>query len=343
MTHRQQHDLPGFLLGALDHDEHERVEQAIEDDPALHDRALGAKKSLRKLGLDCRPDHETPPTGLAARTCRWVFAAVDHAVDHAAATVKLAESTPAELDLRSRSSAMDFSVAVASLLVAAAVFFPALQNSQFQAGVTACQMKLKDVGFALHQYSDQQPDKSFPRVEVRGNRAAAGVYAPLLVSNQLIENRRAFVCPNSALAKMLDGWDLPTLEELDEAVGDAVEKLQTRMGGSFGYSLGHVEDRKYVAPVNRNREFFALLGDMPSDNNPHRFSDNHGGKGQNVFFEGGRVQFVSKQTLAQSPMDDPFYNRQGLVAAGLDPNDAVLGGSAARPVTQDLLPMIDME
>lgn len=338
MTQRDKHDLLGFLLGALDHDAHERVEQAIEEDKTVHDRALGAKKSLRRMGLDCRPDHDAPPPGLAQRTCRWVFASLDSAEQ-----VKLAETAPAELDLRSRSSAVDFSVAVASLLVAAAVFFPALQNSHFQAGVTACQLKLKDVGFALHQYSDQQPDKSFPRVEVRGNRAAAGVYAPVLVSNQLVEDRKAFICPQSALAKMLDRWDLPTLEELDDAVGDAVEKIQLRMGGSFGYNLGHVEDRKYVPPVNRNREFFALLGDMPNDNAPHRFSENHGGKGQNVFFEDGHVQFVSKQTLAQSPMDDPFFNRQGLVAAGLDPNDAVLGGSAARPVTQDLLPMIDME
>jgi hypothetical protein len=43
--------------------------------------------------------------------------------------------------------------------------------------------------------------------------------------------------------------------------------------------------------------------------------------------------------LSQTIMDDPFYNREGLVAAGVDPDDVVIAESSARPFTDEFQPI----
>ena len=58
-------------------------------------------------------------------------------------------------------------------------------------------------------------------------------------------------------------------------------------------------------------------------------SVNHGGAGQNVLFADGHVKFLTERNLGTG--DDFFLNREGKIAAGLDPTDNVLGHSAARP------------
>lgn len=336
MTKRKKPDLLGFLLGALDPTDHEHVAQEIDASPELGKETAQVRRSLKRLALHCRPDHEEPPPNLAARTCEWVLAQVQQPLGPTLA--KLSEPVTEELEVRPRSSYADLVVAICVLFVAAGVFLPALAASRQHSGVLACQQKLKQLGFALHEYSNNQPDRSYPRVELRGNRAVAGVYAPVLMSNELVLDSKKFVCPRSPLSQMIADWELPSLAEIDDAVGETLARLQQRMGGSYGYSLGHVEDERYVSPVNQQREFYALLGDAPSRTRPNRMSDNHGGRGQNVFFDDGRVKYVSS-VPKDSPLDDPFFNRNGVVAAGVDRHDAVLGNSDAPPFTAEYMPI----
>jgi hypothetical protein len=336
MSQRKKRDLLGFLLGALDSADHDEVAKEIDEHPELGTEAAHVRRNLKRLALDCRPDHELPPPNLAAKTCEWVFAQIPHTLGGTLA--RLSEPVREELEIRPRNSYADLVVAVCVLLVAAGVFLPALQVNRQQAGVMICQQKIKQLGFALHEYSNHQPDGSYPRLELRGNRAAAGVYAPMLMSKELVMDPKKFVCPRSPLADMLAEWELPSLAEIDDAVGDTLARLQQRMGGSYGYTLGHMEGDRYVSPFNQQRELYALLGDAPSRTRKNRFSDNHGGRGQNVFFEDGHVKFVS-MVPKDGPMDDPFFNRQGLVVAGVDRNDSVLGTSEARPITEDMMPV----
>ena len=51
-----------------------------------------------------------------------------------------------------------------------------------------------------------------------------------------------------------------------------------------------------------------------------------------MLFENGSVQFL---TTSKSPgsQDDIFTNDDGKVAAGLNPNDSVLGSSSTAPIT----------
>ena len=55
---------------------------------------------------------------------------------------------------------------------------------------------------------------------------------------------------------------------------------------------------------------------------------NHGGRGQNVLFHDGHVEFCVSRLVGG---DDIYLNRDMKVAAGVGCSDAVLGSSAPRP------------
>lgn len=336
MTDERKPDLLGFLFGALESKEQAETEHQIDESSELGLQAGMLRRSLKRIALDCRPDHEIPPQGLAERTCQWVWDQTE--------PTKLSDANPSELQATSRSNIADIIVAACILLVAAAVFLPALETSRFNAGVVACQKRIKDAGNALLAYSDLQDNNRFPAIEVRdNNRTTAGIYAPTLLSNKLVNDSSTFFCPQSIRLQKVVDQSVPTLEEVDEAVGDTLDDLKSRMGGTYGYSLGYIDNNRYVPPKNHGREHFALLGDAPKrarsnrPNDEQRMTSNHGGRGMNLFFEDGHVKFF-KQIPKNGPMDDPFVNQAGYVAAGVNWTDSVLGTSSDLPYTQDYIP-----
>ena len=64
-----QEDLLGYVLGALDAQEHRDLQQQIDENPEIEDHLLQIKNSL--LPLDCL-DTAGPKTGLARRTCEAI-------------------------------------------------------------------------------------------------------------------------------------------------------------------------------------------------------------------------------------------------------------------------------
>jgi hypothetical protein len=85
---------------------------------------------------------------------------------------------------------------------------------------------------------------------------------------------------------------------------------------------------------DQRRSNHVLLGDAPQDGRPGRTSANHAGRGQTYLYEDGRVDW---RTALPEIGDDPFYNRHGDVAAGLDETDIVLGASGDRPLPVRLI------
>jgi hypothetical protein len=79
-----------------------------------------------------------------------------------------------------------------------------------------------------------------------------------------------------------------------------------------------------------------LAGDAPSNSRPRRASANHSDRGQNVLFEDGHVHFL-RQLPTSPALDDPFHNRDGWVARGVDRDDAVLGASEDSPIPVTLI------
>src|SRR5206468_7036271 len=114
------------------------------------------------------------------------------------------------------------------------------------------------IGLGLHGYSDLQPDHSFPGPDAEGPRAAAGVVAPLLVTNNLAQPAN-FLCPGSSLRQERDdGFHIPTLDELDQATGQELKRMQRLMGGDFAYNMGFVDGDKLLRPSDARRELYAL-------------------------------------------------------------------------------------
>jgi len=318
-------DLLGYLLGALEGDERERVEREIERNPSL-EREISALQArldpLRETSLDFEP-----PFGLATRTCALVEQHRE-TTDVTSEPVKLKEA-PAELNHRNRFRWYDLVVGACVLIVGFALIFPAIARSRQMAQRQACERNLQQVALALQSYSEQA-NGYFPAIPLQGNRAFAGVFAPMLVENELVNDPGVFVCASSPLASGDRGWQMPSLQEIDQTEGRALAKARESASGSYGYNLGVGVDGQYQPPKNHNREFFALVADSPTIHLPDRRSMNHGRRGQNVLYEDGHIVFVSG--LADQYEDHPFLSRRGNVEPGLDADDAVIGRSNTPPV-----------
>ncbi|ADB16999.1 hypothetical protein Psta_2329 [Pirellula staleyi DSM 6068] len=344
MSTSREH-LLGYLLGALERTEIEQVEQQLAADPRLAEELMRLRDKLDIVGLCDAPLYHEPPADLASRTLDFVLATpveeVSPLVSVAQARLAtavdfqdqphLSEISPASYSSRTWYSLSDVLMGISVSVAALVLFFPAIAHSRFQSELAVCQNHLRQLGFALQEYSDHDPDHRFPQISQTGNRSSPGIYGPMLVSSELVSDPRLLLCPSSKLANDVSSFAIPTLDEIDRADKSSLQKLRERMGGSFGYAMGHLMNGSLFAPANARRTNYALLGDAPCDSQPGRRSSNHGGRGQNVLYEDGHIAFISCHDCDSLP-DDPFHNHQGAVAAGTDPNDSVLGHGFDSPI-----------
>ncbi|MFN9367174.1 MAG: hypothetical protein ACK6CT_00180 [Planctomycetia bacterium] len=158
----------------------------------------------------------------------------------------------------------------------------------------------------------------------------AGLYAPTLVSEErLIADDGTVLVPGTPLSRA-GGFRVPSLEELKAAVGTPrLEGLVRSMGGDYGYTLGHRDAAGILQPNRASfREHHPLVADAP-DHSDER-SDNHPQGTHHVLYEDGRVKTLRPHALHME--DDHLYrNHEGRVAAGTDPEDAVIGDSHDQP------------
>jgi hypothetical protein len=323
MSSPTRDELLGYLLGALEPEQHERVADELEQDPELRAAIRKLEACVGRLGLAERASHFDPPANLAARTCQLVAAkrrpalVMRPAKDYATGA--------------KRYTWADMTIAACALIVAGAMLFPAVLHSRTQAQIASCQNNLRYAGYGFHDFSDRQPDGSFPAPEAAGNRAVAGVYAAHLNDNGMVPSPSVFLCPAAQTFRRTTGYRPPTLVELDRATGVVLAALHRMMGGDYGANLGYTQDGQLQRPCNSRRSNYPILADTPSDSQQGRRSANHGGRGQNVLYEDGHVQFLIIIPSRELP-DDPYHNRDGFVAAGVDCHDSCLGCSHDRPM-----------
>jgi hypothetical protein len=322
--------LLGYLLDALDSQERARVERLLAADPALRAELAELKASLKPLDDD--PEHLDPPPELAARTCESLWRLTEAATPAESQPVVPAGScgfTASESPASGGWRFHDMAVAAGICLTAALLVFPAIDQSRTSAQITGCANNLRQLGMAFANYS-QFEGGFLPHVPSQGNLAGAGVYAPTLVSTGRLENSRTVVCPGSRLAADTD-FRVPTVGELQRAGHDEIVRLRSRMGGSYGYTLGYFKNGRYQDIRDQRRDNFALSADAPSLHLPGLQSANHAGRGQNVLFESGRVTFWKTPRPADAA-DGLFTNEEGYIEAGTCDSDAVVGGSTSVPI-----------
>lgn len=342
-------NLLGFLLGALDDSQQEAVAEQLQQNRHLARQCARLEERLEVLKVDRA--HYEPPVNLALETIAFVASQAerdeweqDEPVDTATratvtrATVTRAAVSPSlsgsePLSGSSRWTLADIIVAAGICAAAAVLFFPAIASSRQQAALAQCQNNLRQIGVALTQHSEQNGGQ-FPEVPANGKLAAAGIYAPVLFEDRLLNDPRTMICPSSNLADRRDVYRVPTWAQLEAAEGNQLQMLLREMGGSYGYVFGYVDkDGNYHATHNRRRPTFAVAADAPSLHLAGRQSANHGGCGQNVLYEDGHVQFVSRCRPVDSS-DELYLSDRGFVEAGRHWNDSVVADSASRPVIQ---------
>ena len=287
MTDAVREQVLGYLLGALDDAERERVRARLESEEAYRLEWIALGRQLQQLEA-YRSAAEVPP-GLAQRTCQFIFAQIKPAPRRLPRRAISPQSAPP-----SRSSRVHFLDIVAAAVVfvlAGTLTFPALQNGRFHSRVTTCRDNLRELGTMLTAYS-QAHDGRFPQVPTEGKLASAGIYAPLLARGGLLSEARRVVCPDSSLAAAGD-FRVPTIAELQAADAATAARLRQQMGGSYGYCIGYLDHGVFEPTTNLHRAGFALMADAPREDRPDRQSDNHGDRGQNVLFEDGHVQFLT--------------------------------------------------
>jgi len=332
-------DLLGYLLGALDDAERDGVEEAIRRDPQLQRELETLRERIEPL--DELAAEADPPPDLIERTCELVelWREEESAVSHAARPPAARRRWPFRLTAaRERSAAArvwslaDTFVAAGIVLAAGMLFFPAIAQSRYRSNIATCQHNLQQLGQSLVSYSDKRGGW-FPMIPASGNRGVAGIYAPILLDEGYLAEPRWLVCPSSPLARALDSWHVATLSELDDAQGPQLVWLQHMMGGSYGYTLGYLENGRYRPLRNAARMHLAILSDVPSLHLPGRQSANHGGRGQNVLYEDGHIGFLPGVEMLGG--DALFSNRLGYEEAGIDPWDSVIGHPLAKPARFD--------
>ena len=331
MTDSVQEQLLGHLLGALDDPEHEVVATRIKDDPKVCDQWERLAEQVRPLAA-ARQEVDPPPR-LAEMTCRLVALEAEEEKRNAATPAAAGRPGMSTVDApagrSSRFRWLDLAVTAGVLLAASLLVIPAIQDSRSHSRLIACQDNLRQVGRWLGQYSERH-DGRFPEVPAEGKLAAAGIYAPTLLSADLLPDHTRLVCPGSPLAERRE-FSVPTVDDVQAATGTRLLVLRQTMGGSYGYSFGHMRDKVYRATKNLYRSGFALMSDAPDPAQPDLLSLHHEGRGQNVLFEDNGVRFLATSQPYEGA-DDYFTNDEGQISAGVHPDDAVIAPSGTAPI-----------
>ncbi len=349
VNHPTEENLLGYVLGALDAQEQRDVQTAIDADPQLEERLLEIKNAMSPLDYI---ETAGPRPGLARRTCERVSSnhfdvPITRASCHRFARdnsptdsfnrqesnltqtnpnnhLKISASQRRNLLRTSTWSLPDFLVAVALMAIIAGVLFPAISYTRYNSRLTCCQNNLQQLGMSLLKFSDTN-DGRFIEIPLTGPLAVSGSFAPILKDAGFVDDDTLFACAGVAANCTDDALvHIPTLEAVKTATGARLVHLQRTMAGHYGYTLGYCTTEGYCPPKNLGRTNVVLLADTPSLNLTGRISRNHGGYGQNCFFEDGHVQFISGDSIGD---DAIFVNDSNLVAPGCRPDDNVIAPS----------------
>ncbi|MGE0605613.1 MAG: hypothetical protein AB7O62_00705 [Pirellulales bacterium] len=307
--------LLGYLLGALEPDEHEAVELALSrDEQARHQLQL-LRRGLEPLRFDA--DDYDPPAGLALKTCQKVRQHREQAAEKP--TLAPVGESPVG---RSSWSLADMAMAAGIVIAASLLFMPAISHSRQQARMAFCQDNLRRLGLAFDKYALQHAG-FLPRIPTQGRLAFPGMYGPYLKQAGFLDDDRTMLCPCCKLCDEPD-FAVPTEEQLLAATKEEYQRMRRFAGGSFGYNVGYTENGQYQPVRHQGRANLALLSDSPDPEQTDRCGSRHGRHGQNVLYDDGHVEYLAAPLIPGAAGDNLFLNADGKVAPGIHANDSVI-------------------
>ena len=360
-------NLIGYLLGSLDDTEARELEamlagrgqggdgrmSLLTSSPAASaadlTAASGDAAALRQeleilrramTPLECDTELLHAPQGLASRTIHLIREGSrtnDGRRDAASFTVPLSSTDFPRASLSPAADApprgkngrqfLDRVLIAATALAACILLAPLLLDSIEQSRARRAERNLGVVSQALHGYASHH--RFFPSPPSSGPLSRAGLYAPILVSEErLVADDGTVILPGTPLAKS-GRYRVPSLDELEAAIGtDEFDDMVRTMGGDFGYTLGHrCPEGDLQKILDRRRAEHPLMADAPDDRG--RASPNHSGGLHHVLFEDGRVKRMFVDQIGGH--DHIYHNHHGVVAAGVCEDDAAIGASHHKP------------
>jgi hypothetical protein len=326
-------NLVGYLLHSLEPEEQRAVEAHLRAQPDAQRHLSLIRKALQPLAAD--REKITPPAGLWVRTLARV-------AEHRCRDLPLIPKAPLVRPAappRSWWRRADVLVAASLLLILLPLIPPGLSRLRYHQNLLSCQNNLRLFAQALTGYSDAHAG-ALPKVEALPPRNYAGVFVPILRDGQFLGPNVSVRCPARGLPPP-PAVSLVTLER-EQALGDRdFEEHVRNLAGCYAYVLGyrdpdgHHWGLRRTAPADLT-ERLPVMADRP----PFRQNDrsisltansaNHGGKGQNILYLGGNVVFSTKRSVGVGG-NDIYLNINNRPEAGLNPVDAVLGGSEFKP------------
>ncbi len=330
MNRASEEDLLGYTLGALETDDYDRVDAIVRENENLRVQIEQLRRRLAPLDELAPPSK--PRTGLARRTCECIATVPLEPLQttlHSGGAVHKNTRRNWFTDRKEflpgigQRSVMDFAIVAVVLLLLSAITVPAIQSSRYYSRLASCQDNLKTIGLSLLDYANRHGGQHLP-IPKDDKLGIAGIFAPTLLQSGYLSDPGVFLCNGSPSSRKAVPV-IPTREQIESAEGSELARLQHMAGGDYAYSLGCLVNGQYMAARNSSRPDYALLADAPSADLAGRTSSNHGGNGQNVFFEDGHYDFLVSPVVGGGSI---FENDSGTVAPGVCAEDCVVAPSA---------------
>ncbi len=309
-------NLVGYLFGCLDEAGTRQVEAYLHASPEARQKLARLKQALSPLAAD--RDEVAPPPGLVGRTLASV-------AEYARDDLPRAPREPSAPTLRIWWRRADVVIAATLLVFALGIASPVVYRWQRAQAKVACQSNLQEFFVGLTAYRDQHG--AYPNLTPEAPRDVAGLIVPVLADAGVLPGTFTVRCPGVG-THLGCSLSVAGLRQLPE---DEFQAQAPTLALCYAFTLGYRDGAGvYHTPWQLPDGSQPILADSPPADGALSNSVNHGGAGQNVLFLDGHFRFVVQRTIGD-PDDDIYLNSANRVAAGLGPQDIVLGYSAARP------------
>jgi prepilin-type processing-associated H-X9-DG protein len=302
-----------FVLGQVDGADRDRLEQSLRGggEPSVQIERL--RQAINRL-LDDGTPFEHPP-GLAERTVAFV-------ARNRRRSLSLLDYAPVRVPFRWA----DFAVAASIFIAGVLTLLPAIQRSRERMNQAGCLFNLQQLGNSLGQYESVNSILPYPKT----NRATApaGSFATILHDAGMLDNASLLDCPCNGKHLRGSSAELVSFDQSEHIRHNDPARFQHMLCWDYAYNVGYLHGA-HPGPlevVHSSR--IPVIADQPShDNNLGTILDgnspNHGGRGQNVLFGDGSVQWF--RTRNGGPHDpDIFLNDHHQPRPGIRVQDAVL-------------------
>jgi hypothetical protein len=316
--------LIGYLLKALDGDEQHEVERYLRDHPEADKQLDQVRRQLDLLDRDAGDDD--PPEGLWVRALAKVAEHKCRALPTAPPTDRTEPAPRATWWRRA-----DLLVAASLLILVGGLGVVGVVRLLPSRHVVECANNLRQFDQALETYADTH-NGQYPWVGATRPKNFAGSFVAALNEARLMPAGLSVSCPGDP-PQPPSGLTFTQLEGLKP---DEFLSATRTLAGYYAYSLGYQEPGGMaLLGVTRSMEDrVPIMADAPSCASGNAVlagnSPNHEGRGQNVLFRDGHVEFHTTRTLGAGG-DDIYLNADQRVAAGRGASDVVLGRSDAVP------------